>query len=133
MEHQVRQHNPDLISAPFGGYSHAVEVAPGARWLYISGTIPERPDGTVPEGFVAQCNAIWDNLEAILASAGMTVANLVKVTTYLTDRAQAAENREVRTLRLKGARPALTVVVLQTLDAEWLLEIDAVAAAEGEA
>ena len=60
----------------------------------------------------------------------MTVANLVKVTTYLTDRAQASENREIRTRRLQGAKPALTVVVSQTLDAEWLLEIDAVAAAE---
>ena len=126
----MKQHNPDSISAPVGGYSHAVEVGPGARWLYISGTIPERPDGTVPEGFAAQCNAIWDNLEAILASAGMTVANLVKVTTYLTDRAQAAENREIRSRRLQGAKPALTVVVLQTLDAGWLLEIDAVAAEE---
>ena len=131
MKH-VKQHNPDTISVPLGGYSHAVEVGPGARWLYISGTIPERPDGTVPEGFAAQCNAIWDNLEAILASAGMTVANLVKVTTYLTDRAQAAENREIRTTRLQGAKPALTVVILQTLDAQWLLEIDAVAAAESE-
>ncbi len=124
----MKQHNPDSISTPVGGYSHAVEVGPGARWLYISGTIPERPDGTVPEGFAAQCNAIWDHLEAILASAGMTVANLVKVTTYLTDRAQAAENREIRSRRLQGAKPALTVVVLQTLDAAWLLEIDAVAA-----
>jgi 2-iminobutanoate/2-iminopropanoate deaminase len=130
LENLVKQHKPDSISAPVGGYSHAVEVGPGARWRYISGTIPERPDGTVPEGFAAQCNAIWDNLEAILASAGMTVANLVKVTTYLTDRAQAAENREIRSRRLQGAKPALTVVVLQTLDAEWLLEIDAVAAEE---
>ena len=129
---QAKQHNPESIAAPLGGYSHAVEVGPGARWLYISGTIPERPDGTVPSGFDAQCNAIWDNLEAILRSAGMTVVNLVKVTTYLTDRAQATENREIRTRRLQGAKPALTVVVLQTLDAEWLLEIDAVAAAEPE-
>lgn len=124
-------HNPGTISAPMGGYSHAVEVGPGARWLYVSGTIPERPDGAIPPGFDAQCEAIWDNIEAILASAGMTVANLVKVTTYLTDRAQAAPNREIRTRRLQGHRPALTVVVAQTLEAEWLLEIDAVAASDG--
>ena len=124
----MKQHNPEAISAPSGGYSHAVEIGPGARWLYISGTIPERPDGVVPDGFTAQCDAIWDNIEAILASADMSIANLVKVTTYLTDRAQAAPNREIRTRRLQGHKPALTVVVLQTLDADWLLEIDAVAA-----
>ncbi len=126
----MKHHTPDTISAPSGGYSHAIEVGPNARWLSISGTIPERPDGVVPDGFTAQCDAIWDNIEAILAAADMTVANLVKVTTYLTDRAQAAPNREIRTRRLQGHKPALTVVVLQTLDEAWLLEIDAVAAAE---
>jgi 2-iminobutanoate/2-iminopropanoate deaminase len=98
----VKQHSPDAISAPFGGHSHAAEVGPGARWLYISGTIPERPDGTVRDGLAALCNATWDNPEVTLASAGMTVANLVKVTTYPADRAQAAKNREIRTLRLQG-------------------------------
>ncbi len=124
----MKRHNPESVSAPSGGYSHAVEIGPSARWLFISGTIPERPDGTIPDGFDAQCGAIWDNIEAILASAGMTVANLIKVTTYLTDRSQAAPNREIRTRRLQGNRPALTVVVAQTLEAAWLLEIDAVAA-----
>lgn len=126
----MKRHNPESISAPSGGYSHAVEVGPGARWLSISGTIPERPDGVVPDGFEAQCEAIWDNIEAILAAAGMGVEDLVKVTTYLTDRDQAARNREIRTHRLRSARPALTVVVLQTLEAQWLLEIDAVAAVD---
>ncbi|MBA3415830.1 MAG: RidA family protein [Chloroflexia bacterium] len=126
----MKRHNPDTVSAPSGGYSHAVEVGPNARWLYISGTIPVRPDGVIPDGFDAQSNAIWDNIDAILAAAGMSVANLVKVTTYLTDRSQAALNREIRTRRLQGSRPALTVVVAQTLEAAWLLEIEAVAAAD---
>ncbi len=124
----MKQHNPETVAAPSGGYSHGIEVGPGARWLYISGTIPARPDGGVPADFDEQCEAIWDNIEAILAAAGMGVEHLVKVTTYLTDRDQAARNREIRTRRLRGARPAMTVVVLQTLEAQWLLEIDAVAA-----
>ena len=126
----MKRHNPETVSAPSGGYSHAVEVGQNARWLYISGTIPEQPDGVIPDGFDAQANVIWDNIDAILAVAGMSVANLVKVTTYLTDRSQAALNREIRTRRLQGNRPALTVVVAQTLEAAWLLEIEAVAAAE---
>ncbi|MGI8477503.1 MAG: hypothetical protein ACR2OO_14190 [Thermomicrobiales bacterium] len=47
----MKRHNPDSVAPPNGGYSHAVEVGPGARWLYVSGTIPQRPDGDVPTGF----------------------------------------------------------------------------------
>lgn len=128
----VKRHNPKTIARPQGGYSHGIEVAPHARWLFISGTVPERPDGTVPETFTDQCHVIWDNLEAILAGAGMTVNHVIKVTTFLTDRSQIEQNRDVLTQRLKGAQPALTVVVAQTLDPAWLLEIEAVAAAETE-
>ncbi len=124
----MNSHNPETNSAPVDGYSRASEVGPGARWPCISGTIPERPDGTIPSKFDAKCEAIWDDIEGVIASVGMSAAILIKGTTSLTDRAQAAPNREIRTCRLHGARPAMTVIVVQTLDAEWLLEIDAVAA-----
>jgi enamine deaminase RidA (YjgF/YER057c/UK114 family) len=55
--------------------------------------------------------------------------DLVKVTTYLTHREQADANGRIRRERLGGVRPAITVVVVQTLAAEWLLEIEAIAAA----
>ena len=51
------------------------------------------------------------------------------MTTYLTDRSQADVNGRVRRERLGAVRPALTVVIAQTFAAEWLLEIEAVAAA----
>jgi enamine deaminase RidA (YjgF/YER057c/UK114 family) len=44
------RHTPDTIAAPFGPYSHAVEVLQGSRLLYISGEVGALPDGTVPEG-----------------------------------------------------------------------------------
>ena len=42
------RHTPDTIAAPFGPYSHAVEVPQGSRLLYISGEVGVLPDGTVP-------------------------------------------------------------------------------------
>lgn len=124
----VRQHNPPTIAPPVGNYSHAVEVPAGTRLLFISGQVPEHADGTVPDGFDAQCHAAWTNVLAALGSAGLGPEHLVKVTTFLTDRGQADANGRIRRARLGDARPALTVIVAQTLAAPWLLEIEAIAA-----
>jgi len=125
----ARTHDPSSIAATVGNYTHGLEVPAGARLLFISGQIPVRPDGTVPADFEGQCHAVWDNLLAVVASARMRPEHLVKVTTYLTSREQADINGRVRRERLGEVRPALTVVIAQTFAAEWLLEIEAVAAA----
>lgn len=123
-----RTYSPDGVPAPVGGYVHALEAGPGARWLHISGQIPETPSGDVPATFGAQCELVWDHIERALAAAGMTWAHLVHVRTYLTSRDFADENGAIRRRRLGSVRPALTVVVAGTLDPRWLLEIEAVAA-----
>ena len=69
-----------------------------------------------------------DAVVAVLADAGMQPAHLVKVTTFLTGRDQADANSRIRRERLGPVRPALTVVVVETLESEWLLEIEAIAA-----
>src|SRR4029453_6670282 len=74
---------PASVAAPFGPYSHAVEVPEGSRLLYISGEVGGLPDGSVPEGGEAQGEACWRNIIAILADAGMGIGDLVKITTYL--------------------------------------------------
>jgi 2-iminobutanoate/2-iminopropanoate deaminase len=122
-------HDPATVAPPVGNYAHGLEVPPGARLLFISGQVPLRADGTVPADFEAQCHAVWDNLLAVVAGARMGPENLVKVTTYLTHRDQADANGRIRRERLGSVRPALTVVVVQTLAAGWLLEIEAIAAA----
>lgn len=112
-----------------GSYPQAVEVTSPTRWLYLSGQIPVAPDGSLAADFTGQCDQVWDNVEAQLAAAGMTLDNLVKVTTFLSDRAYALENREVRVRRLAGRQPALTVIITGLFDEAWLVEIEAVAAA----
>ena len=59
----------------------------------------------------------------------MTLDKMVKVTTFLADPAQALENREVRNAVLAGRTPALTVIITGIFDPDWLIEIEAVAAA----
>ena len=111
------------------GYSQAIEVSGTERTLYISGQIPEARDGTRPDAFHEQCRLAWANVEAQLEAAGMTLDNLVKVTTFLADRRYAMENRTVRNEVLAGREPALTVIITGIFDAAWLVEIEAIAVA----
>lgn len=125
---KVITHNAAGTPRPVGGYSQALEVRDAQRLLFISGQIPLRLDGVLPDGFAAQARQAWTHVVAQLAEAGMDARNLVRVTIYLADRAYAAENRAIRAEFLGAHQPALTVVIADIFDPSWLLEIEAVAA-----
>ena len=125
---KVRRHNPPSVPAPIGQYAHGLELAAPARLLFISGQIPEDLDGGIPSDFRSQCRLVWSHLGAVLREAGLEYSHLVKVTTFLTNRSQAEVNSVIRREVLGSHEPALTVIVAQTLDARWLLEIEAIAA-----
>lgn len=112
-----------------GGYAQAYEVTGGSRTLCISGQIPVRRNGSIPNSFVDQARIVWKNVEAQLKAAGMGLDNIVKHTTYLSDRRYADENSEVRREILGHRTPALTVIIADIYDAEWLLEVEAIAVA----
>jgi enamine deaminase RidA (YjgF/YER057c/UK114 family) len=121
--------NPDTVHAPVGSYSHAIEVPPNARWLFISGQVALTTDGNVPAGFAEQCALAWTNLGNVLASAGMSTPDLVKLTVFMVRQEDLPSFREVRDRFLEGQRPATTLVFVKALARpEWLIEIEAVAA-----
>jgi len=126
------RHTPDTVAAPFGPYSHAVEVPEGSRLLYISGEVGVLPDGTVPEGIEAQAEACWRNITAILADAGMGVGDLVKITTtYLVRPQDVSAAGAARAKHFGEARPGSATIIVKALVApQWLIEIEAVAAAK---
>jgi 2-iminobutanoate/2-iminopropanoate deaminase len=110
--------------------SQAIEVAPGARWLYLSGQIALRPDGTVIEGVEAQMEDVWEKIRRILESADMGYENLVKICIFLTRAEDIPKFREVRDRVLDGVKPAATLLVVKRLAfPELFVEIEAVAAA----
>ena len=125
---QIVRHNPASVHAPSSGYSMGLEVGQHRRLLFVSGQVPEKPDGSVPEGFEAQCEQAWRNVIAVLAAAGLGVEHLVKINTFLTDRSQVVANRAIRRKMLGGNEPASTVMIAETVDGKWLLEIEAIAA-----
>jgi len=124
------RHTPASVAAPFGPYSHAVEVPEGSRLLYISGEVGVLPDGTVPENIEAQAEACWQNIIAILADAGMDVEDLVKITTFLVRPEDVAAAGAARAKHFADARPgSATIIVKALVNPAWLIEIEAVAAA----
>jgi len=125
---QITRHNPASVHALSSGYSMGLELGQHRRLLFISGQVPERSDGSVPEGFEAQCEQAWRNVIEVLTTAGLGVEHLVKINTFLTDRNQVVTNRAIRRKMLGGHEPASTVVIAVTVDGKWLLEIEAIAA-----
>ena len=123
-------HNPQTIADPIGTYSHGVEVPPNARWLHIAGQIGLRKDGTLPATIEEQTEVAWQNIVAILAAADMKVADLVKITQYLTRLDHFPRYAATRAKFLAGHRPASTGLIISSLvKPEYLVEVEAIAAA----
>ena len=128
------RHNPATVwtvPEPFRGiYSHAAEVAAGARLMFVSGQVGTAPDGAIRTGFADQLAQAMDNVEALLAAAGMTTADIVKTNYFLTRAGDLPTLGETRRRRWHSiAPPAVTVVVVSALaNPEFLVEVEAVAA-----
>lgn len=118
---------PSVPSLPT--YAQCVEVSQASRLVFVSGQVPIREDGSVPESFEDQSRVVWDNVRKQLAAADMTFDNLVKVTIFLSDRKYAADYRRTRDAALGGRRVGLTTIITGIFDEGWLLEIEAIAAA----
>jgi enamine deaminase RidA (YjgF/YER057c/UK114 family) len=119
---------PDRFSSI---YSHAVEVKAPGRFLFVSGQFGVAPDGTLAPDFAAQCEQAMDNVEALLAAAGMTIASVAKLIYYVTSPADFAALLERRQRRwaLDPAPSVTALVVAGLARPEYLIEIEAIAVA----
>jgi enamine deaminase RidA (YjgF/YER057c/UK114 family) len=93
-------------------YVHAMEVVAANRFLFVSGTMGLHPDGAAGADLEIQLGLIWANLRAILASAGMTTDNIVRLTSYLRDASYAEANAAARLAALGERRVPTTAVVV---------------------
>lgn len=123
-------HNPSgEIYATGGDWVHGLEVRGASRMLFISGTMGLRPDFSAPETLEEQLDWVWNNLRVVLASAGMTVDNIVRLTSYLRDASYADANARARVQALGDRRIPTTAIVAETLQPAWLVELEAIALA----
>ena len=125
----LKIHNPASISSSRSNYSHGVEVPPNARWLFISGQVAVAPDGSTPEDIDAQMALAFDNVQTVLAEAGMGLNDVVQINTYVTDVAYFSAFRDLRNRLFTTHKAASTAVVVAALAHPGLkVEIEAVAA-----
>jgi enamine deaminase RidA (YjgF/YER057c/UK114 family) len=113
--------------APTADYAHAVELRSAERLLFTAGTMGLDPAGAAGASLDDQLALVWANLRAILAAADMTVDDIVRVTSYLRDRAYAEANARARVAALGGRRVPTTAIVVETLADDWLIELEIVA------
>lgn len=124
------------LGSPVGLYSHAVPLPEGSTLLCVSGQLSVDADGaSVADGdFDAQMEQVFANLATVLAAAGVTMAEVVKMTTYLVDPDHIADFYRVREglfaeLFPDGTYPGNTLLVVQRLvRPEFLIEVEALAA-----
>lgn len=118
-------HAPDAPAA-VGPYAHAVG---GGGLLYLSGQTPIDPaTGRLVEGDVGvQTERVFANLAAVLAAAGLSFDDVVKVNVYLTDMADFAAMNEAYARTFTEPYPARTTVAVAGLPLGARVEIEAVA------
>ena len=112
--------------AAIGPYSQAIEAN---GMLFISGQLPVDPatGEFVLGGITEQTTQSFKNLQAILAEAGMTTANIVKTTVFLADMSLFAEMNAVYASQFEGDFPARSAFAVRTLPKDALVEIEAIA------
>jgi 2-iminobutanoate/2-iminopropanoate deaminase len=125
---QLVPHSPTEGVYAATDYLHAMEVRAAERFLFVSGTMGLDAGGEPGATIDTQLDLLWTNLRTILASAGLTVDNIVRLTSYLRDTSYAEANRDARLAALNGRPVPTTVIVAETLANEWLVEIDVIAA-----
>lgn len=115
-------------SAPkaIGPYSQAA-VVDGI--LYASGQIPLDPKtGELVGGAIEQsAERVFDNLQAVLAGAGLGFSDVVKVTVYLTKSEDFPAMNAVYARRFGDHRPARSTVIVAALPKGAPLELDLIA------
>lgn len=123
-------HSPDAgIYPATPDYAHAIEVREPARLLFVAGTMGLDESGAAGKTLDEQLELVWANIRTILASAAMSVDNIVRLTSYLRDASYAEANGEARVRALGGRIIPTTAIVVETVDPGWLVEIEVIAAA----
>ena len=119
---------------PPTGYSHVAKVNKGTL-VYIAGQVSSDASGKlVGEGdFEAQAERVFANVKLAVEAAGATMADIVKMNTYIVAAVDPADVPKMRAVRGRyfgsGTPPASTLVYVSRLaQPGWMIEVEVVAA-----
>lgn len=129
----IKRFNPEALQLTYGRYSNVARVK-ASELVFIAGQVGVRQDGSIPEGFSAQCELTFECIRLALESCGANWANVVQFTTYLVDPQHIVLFNEFRERQFPrffpaGDFPCNTLLIVNRLVKESLLfEVQTVAA-----
>ncbi len=113
--------NTPKAPAAIGPYSQAIEAG---GFLYTSGQLGLDPaTGLLKEGFDAQCEQVFKNLEAVLTEAGLSFSNVIKVTVFVTDLNHFKTVNDTMVRLFTKNAPARSCVEVSALPKGGLVEV----------
>lgn len=117
------------LAEPISHYTDAVRAG---DLLFVSGCVPVDGDGAlVPGDIEAQTRQVFANIGAVLAAAGCSFADVVKVTVFLLDVEDRQRVNRVREEVFGATRPASTLVEVSRLAIPGArIEVEAIALIE---
>ena len=115
--------------AAIGPYSQAIRCG---QFVYASGQIALDPASgeLVGDDVQAQTQRVLQNVQALLASAGTSLANVVKTTVFLTSMSDFQAMNAVYASYFTGVAPARSTVAVAELPRKALVEIECIALVE---
>ncbi|HIZ04889.1 MAG TPA: RidA family protein [Candidatus Phocaeicola gallistercoris] len=115
--------------AAIGPYSQAIEVN---GIVFVSGQLPVNPQtGEIVAGDVADQTAqSFENIKNILSEVGLSTANIVKTTVFLSDMSLFADMNKIYSNYFTEAFPARSAVAVKALPKGALVEIECIAVKE---
>ncbi len=111
--------------AAVGPYSQAVKTG---GLMFSAGQIPLTPEGDFVDGEIeAQTTQVLQNIRAVLASEGLTLANVIKTTVFVQDLGDFARLNAVYAEAFGEHKPARSTVEVAKLPLGAKVEIEFVA------
>jgi enamine deaminase RidA (YjgF/YER057c/UK114 family) len=119
---------PGLFEPPT--YTQGIRVTQAQTILFLSGQVAYTPDGGVacPGDFKGQARGAYQAIKALVESQGGTMANVIKLTNFVTDMQYRADLAAVRQEFFGTKGPASTLVEISALAfPDLMVEIEAIA------
>jgi enamine deaminase RidA (YjgF/YER057c/UK114 family) len=127
----LKKWNPKGLGYPPAFHLFAAEVPGGVRavHLHISGlTGTTRDDGSSVASAAEQCEVAYQKVSAALAAAGMSWADVVHRTTWMTEECSLSDVRLAEAAAMGGAMMTASAVVIDALSDGCFVEVEVFAA-----
>jgi 2-iminobutanoate/2-iminopropanoate deaminase len=119
---------PISIHPPFARYAHGIEIPANTRLVFCSGQLGIKADAKIPEDAGAQADLCFAAIAAILAEAGMGLADIIRLNAYVTAREHLPAYMAARDKNMRGALAASTLMIVSGFAREiFKVEVEAVA------